>query len=154
MGRILFSFNFFSQFYFKKKNSRTLPPTQPDKRIYNGHLFQLFRRDFVVGYPKVCVLFGSVWFGLALFKSLFSQKKKKKPLCPDAFTSFIIHDEKMTDYNEDIVDATNYLKNDGFFHSLFPSSRFILILILILIWFFFFSHSKLFQRMVVHNSRS
>ena len=61
-------FFFFFQFYLLDF-SRTMPPVRPDKRFYNGHLYRLFRREFVASYPK--------------------------PLCSDAYSGFITHDPKM-----------------------------------------------------------
>ncbi len=63
--------------------SRTMPPVQPDGRYLNGHLYQLFRKEFV--------------------------QKYSKPLCSDAFSGFIMWDKKKDEYNVDVCDATAYL---------------------------------------------
>jgi len=63
--------------------SRTFPPVQPDCRVKNGHLFQMFRPEFVADYPTA--------------------------LCPDAYTGFIQHDPKATEYNQDVRTATKSL---------------------------------------------
>jgi Clustered mitochondria/Translation initiation factor eIF3 subunit 135 len=63
--------------------SRTLPPTRPDKRIPNGHLFQLFRREWLQAYSL--------------------------PLCPDAFSGFIVEDSSRLEYNCEARCATNAL---------------------------------------------
>ena len=54
-------------------------------------------------------------FSLVFFFQFLSIHFQKKPLCPDAFSSYIIRDEKMGEYNQDIVDATEHLKNQGIF---------------------------------------
>lgn len=66
--------------------SRTMPPMLPDPNFVNGHLYRLFRREFVVGY--------------------------RKPLCSDAFSGFIRCDPEASSYNQDIREATEHLLND------------------------------------------
>ena len=64
--------------------SRTLPPVQPEREHYNGHLYRLFRKEFVEQY-------------------------KKGPLCSDAFSGFIINDPNYKEHNDEITCATDYL---------------------------------------------
>ena len=63
--------------------SRTMPPVRPDARVLNGHLYQLFRREFVTLYPV--------------------------PLCSDAYSGFIMWDKKKNAHNIEIDNATDYL---------------------------------------------
>jgi Translation initiation factor eIF3 subunit 135 len=63
--------------------SRTFPPTTPDANIVNGHLYQLFRGEFV--------------------------RQFRRPLCPDAYSGFISGDNLRAEYNADIRDATMFL---------------------------------------------
>ncbi|MDP2437556.1 MAG: hypothetical protein Q8P67_17575 [archaeon] len=60
--------------------SRTFPPTMPNRKIVNSHLFQLFRSEFVAAYEI--------------------------PLCPDAYSGFIRADESRGIYNAQIQEAT------------------------------------------------
>ena len=61
--------------YYLLDFSRTLPPVKPDHHRYvNSHLYYLFRKEFLAKYSK-------------------------KPLCSDAFSSFIINDPKAKEYN-------------------------------------------------------
>jgi hypothetical protein len=46
-----------------------MPPVRPNKTFYNGHLYRLFRQEFVAKYPK--------------------------RLCSDAYSGFIMHDPDM-----------------------------------------------------------
>ena len=66
--------------------SRTLPPVSPNKALRNGHLYQLFRKEFVQQNPV--------------------------PLCSDAYSSFILHDPAARTHNAEVVDATNRLLNE------------------------------------------
>ena len=63
--------------------SRTMPPFPPDPRFVNSHLYHLFRREFVVKYPK--------------------------PLCSDSFSGFAQHDPSASTYCEEIRLATKEL---------------------------------------------
>ena len=63
--------------------SRTLPPVRPDSRFLNGHLYQLFRREFVENYVT--------------------------PLCSDAYSGFVMHDKKREEHDKDVHEATTYL---------------------------------------------
>lgn len=63
--------------------SRAFPPTAPDKRIPNGHIFQLFRREWVLNYPQ--------------------------RLCPDACSRFVEEDPKKSEYLKLIKQATRDL---------------------------------------------
>lgn len=63
--------------------SRTMPPVRPDFSVLNGHLYQLFRREFVTTYPV--------------------------PLCSDAYSGFIMWDKKKKIHNIEIDRATDYL---------------------------------------------
>eukprot|EP00007_Cunea_sp_BSH-02190019_P003726 CAMPEP_0174236740 /NCGR_PEP_ID=MMETSP0417-20130205/5774_1 /TAXON_ID=242541 /ORGANISM="Mayorella sp, Strain BSH-02190019" /LENGTH=1527 /DNA_ID=CAMNT_0015315423 /DNA_START=44 /DNA_END=4627 /DNA_ORIENTATION=- len=65
--------------------SRTLPPAFPDPNCYNGHLFQLLRKEFVSTYPK--------------------------PLCSDAISGFIVTDSKSEIHNAEVREATDHLLN-------------------------------------------
>ena len=49
--------------------SRTLPPVTPSPTFVNGHLYRLFRQEFVAKYPH--------------------------RLCSDAYSGFIMHDPHM-----------------------------------------------------------
>eukprot|EP01102_Stenamoeba_stenopodia_P007672 TRINITY_DN2166_c0_g4_i2.p1 TRINITY_DN2166_c0_g4~~TRINITY_DN2166_c0_g4_i2.p1 ORF type:complete len:974 (+),score=252.47 TRINITY_DN2166_c0_g4_i2:436-3357(+) len=64
--------------------SRTLPPVKPDPKNTVGHLYLLFRPEFVKSYYK--------------------------PLCPDAFSGFIEVDPNCETHNREIVEATSHLK--------------------------------------------
>jgi hypothetical protein len=63
--------------------SRSMPPVKPSPSHLNGHLYQLFRREFVANYPT--------------------------PLCSDAYSGFIRWDPKREIHNQEIDEATNYL---------------------------------------------
>jgi len=63
--------------------SRTWPPVTPDPRIRAGHLYRVMRPEFVMTYSK--------------------------PLCPDAFSSFILCDPQCRTYNQDVREATAHL---------------------------------------------
>mmetsp|Transcript_850 Transcript_850/g.2694 ORF Transcript_850/g.2694 Transcript_850/m.2694 type:complete len:1584 (-) Transcript_850:61-4812(-) len=65
--------------------SRTLPPTTPNPKVHNGHLFNMFRPEFV--------------------------SKYRVPLCSDAFSGFIRADPSASVHNQEIRDATGYLMN-------------------------------------------
>lgn len=69
--------------------SRSMPPTTPDPKVHSGHLFQLFRSEFL---------------------RLYNESVGGKPLCPDAFTGFVRNDPNRQSYNQDIREATTYLK--------------------------------------------
>ena len=71
------------QQYYLLDFSRTMPPVQPNKKQMNGHLYQLFRREFLVKYGR--------------------------PLCSDAFSGFIIQDPEREEHNEEVREATQYL---------------------------------------------
>jgi hypothetical protein len=60
-----------------------MPPVLPDLRYKNGHLYYLFRREFVRKYPI--------------------------PLCSDAFSGFVQKDKRMHEYNSEVKKATQYL---------------------------------------------
>ena len=62
---------------------RVMPPVTPDKRFTNGHIYQLFRREFLVRYPK--------------------------RLCSDAYSGFVMLDPKRKSYEKDIDSATQLL---------------------------------------------
>ena len=62
---------------------RAMPPVTPNKNFYNGHIYQLFRREFVAGF--------------------------KKSLCSDAYSGFVIQDPLLKEYNRDVDEATQYL---------------------------------------------
>ena len=66
--------------------SRSMPPVTPDLSVPQGHLYQLFRSEAVVQFPR--------------------------PLCPDAFSGFISSDPSRCVYNADIREATDWLLND------------------------------------------
>mmetsp|Transcript_17467 Transcript_17467/g.52245 ORF Transcript_17467/g.52245 Transcript_17467/m.52245 type:complete len:1232 (+) Transcript_17467:129-3824(+) len=63
--------------------ARAMPPTQPRDSCFNGHLYQLFRAEFV--------------------------RKYKVALCPDAFSGFIGDDPDRIQHNQAVRDATTYL---------------------------------------------
>jgi len=63
--------------------SRTLPPVKPEPRHWNGHLYRLFRQEFVVNYHT--------------------------RLCSDGFSGFIINDPAMKEHNAELEAATTYL---------------------------------------------
>ena len=69
--------------YYLLDFSRTMPPVTPDKRFHNGHLYRLFRREFLVKYGR--------------------------PLCSDAFSSFVIKDPQRKEYNQEVKEATQHL---------------------------------------------
>ena len=50
-----------------------MPPVKPNRAFVNGHLYQLFRREFVSSYPS--------------------------PLCSDAYSGFVIHDPQMVAFD-------------------------------------------------------
>jgi Clustered mitochondria len=56
--------------------SRTFPPTGPNRQVTNGHLYQLFRAEFLHKYPH--------------------------PLCSDAFSGFIRHDPQRREHNTEV----------------------------------------------------
>jgi hypothetical protein len=62
---------------------RAMPPVTPNKKFHNGHIYQLFRREFVLRYQK--------------------------SLCSDAFSGFAVLDEKFSEFNRDVDDATKHL---------------------------------------------
>ena len=62
---------------------RAMPPMTPNKKFHNGHIYQLFRREFVMNHSK--------------------------PLCSDACSGFVRHDPNLREYAEDIDAATQYL---------------------------------------------
>jgi tetratricopeptide (TPR) repeat protein len=62
-----------------------MPPSKPDTRHHNGHLFQLLRKEFVQSYPK--------------------------SLCSDSFSGFTMTDPLIQEYNEDVMEATDVLLN-------------------------------------------
>ena len=63
--------------------SRTFPPTEPDNRYPCGHLYQLFRPEFLAQYST--------------------------SLCPDAYSGFIREDPNRKEYNSSVVAATQHL---------------------------------------------
>jgi tetratricopeptide (TPR) repeat protein len=63
-----------------------MPPTLPDPNIVNGHLFRLFRKEFVAHYQV--------------------------PLCSDSFSGFIMVDRDATRHNEEIAEATEWLVDE------------------------------------------
>jgi Clustered mitochondria len=65
--------------------SRTLPPVSPQKKAFNGHLYRMFRREFLLAYQNA-------------------------PLCPDAFSGFVMADRDALRYNEEIVRADTHLR--------------------------------------------
>ena len=72
--------------YYLLDFSRTMPPVKPDKRHKNGHLYHLFRREFLLSYSG-------------------------KSLCPDAYSGFVILDERRKEYAKENDDATDVLLN-------------------------------------------
>jgi hypothetical protein len=69
--------------YYLLDFSRTMPPVRPDPRFTNGHLYRLFRREFV--------------------------EKNPTPLCSDAYSGFVVWDPNHLKYNQDVNVATNFL---------------------------------------------
>eukprot|EP00028_Trichosphaerium_sp_Am-I-7-wt_P002255 CAMPEP_0168516550 /NCGR_PEP_ID=MMETSP0405-20121227/5473_1 /TAXON_ID=498012 /ORGANISM="Trichosphaerium sp, Strain Am-I-7 wt" /LENGTH=511 /DNA_ID=CAMNT_0008536291 /DNA_START=723 /DNA_END=2258 /DNA_ORIENTATION=+ len=63
--------------------SRTFPPEAPHPSAPRSYLFRLLRPEFVKTYQK--------------------------RLCPDAISSFIKHDKDITEHNQEIYEATEYL---------------------------------------------
>lgn len=63
--------------------ARTFPPVQPDPNYPQGHLYRLFRPELLASF--------------------------KKPLCPDAFSGFILQDPDIKVHNTEIREATQYL---------------------------------------------
>jgi len=63
--------------------SRTFPPTYPDDNVQGGHLFQLFRPEFLKGHHK--------------------------PLCSDAFSGFIKHDNDRSVHHNEVKEASHRL---------------------------------------------
>jgi len=63
--------------------SRAFPPTSLDARFFHGHLYQVFRPEFV--------------------------RRYEKPLCPDAFSGFVQLDPLRRDYDLVINQATRFL---------------------------------------------
>eukprot|EP01105_Mastigella_eilhardi_P018223 TRINITY_DN4210_c0_g1_i2.p1 TRINITY_DN4210_c0_g1~~TRINITY_DN4210_c0_g1_i2.p1 ORF type:complete len:820 (+),score=192.17 TRINITY_DN4210_c0_g1_i2:941-3400(+) len=70
--------------YYLVDFSRCFPPEFPDKSIPVGHLFRLLRPEFVRYYPK--------------------------QLCPDACTGFIKQFKHADEFNKDIAEATQFLR--------------------------------------------
>lgn len=66
--------------------SRTFPPVQPNRKIVNAHLYQLFRSEFVAAYQI--------------------------PMCPDAFSGFIRGDPNRHIYNAQVTEATRILHEE------------------------------------------
>jgi hypothetical protein len=62
---------------------RAMPPVTPNKKFHNGHIYQLFRREFVASYTT--------------------------PLCSDAYSGFVMHDPNRLEFNRDVDLATQYL---------------------------------------------
>ena len=62
---------------------RAMPPVTPNKKFKNGHIYQLFRPEFVDRYPK--------------------------RLCSDAYSSFVLHDPNVKTFNTDVDEATKHL---------------------------------------------
>ena len=62
---------------------RAMPPVKPDKKFKNGHIYQLFRREFLACYHT--------------------------PLCSDAYSRFAIHDSNLKKFNADVDSATTRL---------------------------------------------
>eukprot|EP01102_Stenamoeba_stenopodia_P015947 TRINITY_DN550_c0_g3_i1.p1 TRINITY_DN550_c0_g3~~TRINITY_DN550_c0_g3_i1.p1 ORF type:complete len:579 (+),score=100.97 TRINITY_DN550_c0_g3_i1:43-1779(+) len=69
--------------YYLLDLSRMFPPTTPNKDLTAGHLFQLFRPEFLKTYGKA--------------------------LCPDAFSKFLKKDPNRTEHNKEVREATDYL---------------------------------------------
>jgi len=63
--------------------ARTFPPTAPDRTHFNGHLYQLFRPEFV--------------------------KYHHVPLCSDAFSGFLRNDPLCRQHNAEVREATQHL---------------------------------------------
>ncbi|KYQ93681.1 Rab GTPase domain-containing protein [Tieghemostelium lacteum] len=63
--------------------SRTFPPTYPDETTQGGHLFQLFRPEFLKSHPK--------------------------PLCSDAFSGFLRNDPDRAVHNQEVKEASHRL---------------------------------------------
>jgi tetratricopeptide (TPR) repeat protein len=63
--------------------SRSMPPVTPDRRMHNGHLYQLLRKEMVERYER--------------------------PLCPDAYSGFVINDPAAREHNADVDAATKHL---------------------------------------------
>ena len=68
--------------YYLLDFSRTFPPVKPFRQVFNGHLFQLFRRDFVIS----C----------------------QKPLCSDIYSNFL-KDPNALKMNADVDEGTEEL---------------------------------------------
>jgi tetratricopeptide (TPR) repeat protein len=69
--------------YYLLDFSRTFPPVKPDAHVHNGHLYQLFRREFVMEYSQ--------------------------PLCSDAYSGFVMADPNMRELFGEIDMATDHL---------------------------------------------
>lgn len=69
--------------YYLLDFSRTFPPVKPDPNFPNGHLYQLFRREFVLSH--------------------------KIPLCSDAYSGFVMGDPNARQFFQDIDEATDML---------------------------------------------
>eukprot|EP01133_Synstelium_polycarpum_P016333 gene16333-19429_t len=63
--------------------SRTFPPSMPDPQVVGGHLFQLFRPEFLKNHPK--------------------------PLCSDAYSGFVKNDPNRHEHNLEVREATHRL---------------------------------------------
>ena len=74
--------------YYLLDFSRTMPPSKPDRRHKNGHLYHLFRREFLLSFCH-----GS-------------------SLCPDAYSGFVILDERRREYSKENDEATHSLLNE------------------------------------------
>mmetsp|Transcript_45725 Transcript_45725/g.115084 ORF Transcript_45725/g.115084 Transcript_45725/m.115084 type:complete len:937 (+) Transcript_45725:35-2845(+) len=72
--------------YYLLDFSRTMPPVTPDPRFKSGHLYRLFRPEFVKAYPH--------------------------PLCPDAYSGFILADPNPKKHNGEIQEATKLLTEE------------------------------------------
>ena len=84
--------------------SRTMPPVAPRKDLPQGHLYRLFRREFVQSYKRL---------SLPFFPSLSSfNLPSEEPLCSDGFSSFCKLDPNFKTFNEELKQATNHLLYD------------------------------------------
>jgi len=81
--------------------SRTLPPVRPNAKLVNGHLYCLFRKEFLIGSLRS--------------PDEPSGKTSSLPdsaLCSDAYSGFIINDPRNVEHNRAVDRATDFLEND------------------------------------------
>jgi hypothetical protein len=96
-----------------------MPPVQPNKSFYNGHLYRLFRQEFVAAYGN--------------------------QLCSDAYSGFIINDEEMV---RKLSFFFSFFQFFSFFH-FFIFSFFIFSFFIYFSFFIFHFSNFLFQNLQI-----